>query len=161
LAADGRVRSASPDDPDAIHRQVRIAARPETVFAFLTDPAKNIRWGGTHAEGDPRPGGTYEMAINPGHIVSGEYMEVVPNRKVVYAWGWADSPQIPPGSTVVEVLLAPDGDGTMLHLTHRGLPAAARGGHGEVWDHYLPRLAVAASGGDPGPDPWAAGGTES
>ncbi len=23
------------------------------------------------------------------------------------------------------------------------------------WDHYLPRLTVAASGADPGPDPWA------
>jgi len=36
------------------------------------------------------------------------------------------------------------------------LPEAARAGHGDVWDHYLPRLAVAAAGGDPGPDPWAA-----
>jgi hypothetical protein len=26
------------------------------------------------------------------------------------------------------------------------------------WEHFLPRLAIVASGGDPGPDPWTAGG---
>jgi hypothetical protein len=37
----------------------------------------------------------------------------------------------------------------------RGLPneELARN-HGEGWDNYLPRLAVAAAGGDPGRDPW-------
>jgi uncharacterized protein YndB with AHSA1/START domain len=148
---------AVPENPEAIRREVRIAAQPETVFAFLTDPAKIARWTGTRAASDPRPGGAYRSVINPGHIASGEYVEVVPNRKVIYTWGWVDSPRMPPGSTVVEIVLAPDGDGTMLTLTHRKLPAAARKGHGEVWDHYLPRLARAASGDDPGPDPWAAG----
>lgn len=146
---------AAPED--AIRREVRIAAFPDTVFAFLTDPAKIARWKGTHAVSDPRPGGVYRAVINPGHIVSGEYVELVPNRKVVYTWGWVDSPQVPPGSSIVEIILVPDGDGTLLRLTHRHLPAAARKGHGEGWDHYLPRLAVAAPGGDAGPDPWAAG----
>ncbi len=147
----------TPGDPDAIRREVRIAARPEVVFAFLTDPAKIARWSGTQAESDPRPGGAHRTVINPGHIMSGAFVEVVPNRTVVYTWGWVDSALIPPGSTVVELVLLPDGEGTVLRLAHAMLPASARDGHGEVWDHYLPRLAVAASGGDPGPDPWAAG----
>ena len=147
----------TPGDPDAIRREVRIAARPEVVFAFLTDPAKIARWSGTHAESDPRPGGAHRTVINSGHITSGTYVELVPNRTVVCAWGWVDSASIPPGSTIVEVELVPDGGGTLLRLAHAKLPATAREGHGEVWDHYLPRLAVAASGGDPGPDPWAGG----
>jgi uncharacterized protein YndB with AHSA1/START domain len=88
--------------------------------------------------------------------VTGAYVEVVPGRKVVCTWGWAGSSRIPPGSTLLEIVLVPAGNGTGLRLTHTLLPAGTAEGHGEVWDHYLPRLAVAASGGDPGPDPWAA-----
>ena len=29
-----------------------------------------------------------------------------------------------------------------------------RSRHARGWDHYLPRLAAVASGGDPGLDPW-------
>lgn len=152
----------TPEDPETVRREVRIAARPETVFAYLTDSTKIVCWAGTHAESDPRLGGAHRTVINPGHIVSGEYVEVMPNRRLVYTFGWADSPRMPPGSSVVEIVLVPDGSGTVLRLAHAMLPADARRGHGEVWDHYLPRLAAAASGGDPGPDPWAApAGTES
>ena len=145
-----------PRDSAAIVREVRIAASPATVFEFLTDPAKLTRWAGTDVVSDPRLGGTYRTVINPGHIISGDYVEVMPARRIVYTWGWVDSPQFPPGSSVVEIVLAPAGEGTVLTLTHGVLPARAREGHGEIWDHYLPRLAVAAAGGDPGPDPWAA-----
>jgi uncharacterized protein YndB with AHSA1/START domain len=145
----------TPQGPDAVRRDVRIASGPETVFEFLTDATKRILWAGTHAESDPRLGGAHRTVINPGHIVSGEYVEVLPHRRVVCTWGWVDSPAMPPGSTVVQFDLAPDGNGTVLRVTHAKLPETARRGHGEVWDHYLPRLAVAAAGGDPGPDPWA------
>jgi hypothetical protein len=59
---------------------------------------------------------------------------------------------IPPGSTTVEITLHPEGDKTRLRLVHRDLPEDAIGDHTEGWDHYLGRLAVAASGGDAGPD---------
>jgi uncharacterized protein YndB with AHSA1/START domain len=96
----------------------------------------------------------YRTVINPGHVISGDYVEVERNRRIVYTWGWVDSGGIPPGSSLVEIILKPDRGGTRLTLTHTLLPAAVCDGHGEVWDHYLPRLALAASGGDPGPDPW-------
>jgi uncharacterized protein YndB with AHSA1/START domain len=142
-------------EPDAVWREMRIAARPATVFAFLTDPKKIIRWAGTEAVSEPRRGGPYRTVINPGHVISGDYVEVVRNRRLVYTWGWTDSRGIPPGSSVVEIVLRPDAGGTRLTVRHSRLPAAVRDGHGEVWDHYLPRLARAAAGGDPGPDPWA------
>lgn len=142
-------------DGEALRREIRIAVAPDTVFAFLTDPAKLIRWAGTHAESDPRPGGVRRTTINHGHVVSGEYVDVTPHRRLVYTFGWVDSPRMPPGSSVVEIVLLPDGGGTALRLAHAA-PAADQEGHGEVWDHYLPRLAVAASGGDPGADSWAA-----
>ena len=38
-------------------------------------------------------------------------------------------------------------------MQHRGVPnEEAAQGHGEGWAHYLGRLEIAATGGDPGPD---------
>jgi uncharacterized protein YndB with AHSA1/START domain len=144
---------------DAVVRQVRIAARPDIVFAHFTDPARMVRWKGAHAELDPRPGGAYRVDIH-GNLVRGEYVAVEPFTRVVFTWGWEGGGPVPPGSSTVEVLLRPDGDGTLLTLRHTGLPDAARAAHTDGWDHYLPRLAETAAGGDPGPDPWAGGTPE-
>jgi Activator of Hsp90 ATPase homolog 1-like protein len=54
----------------------------------------------------------------------------------------------------VEVTLEPDGEGTRLILLHHGLPERTREPHRDGWAHYLARLAHAAAGQPPGPDPW-------
>jgi hypothetical protein len=65
---------------------------------------------------------------------------------------------VPTGSSTVEIELVPNGMGTTLRFAHRGLPSdEAAQSHAHGWDHYLERLAVAARGGDPGPDPWLSG----
>jgi len=62
---------------------------------------------------------------------------------------------VPPGSSTIEVDLTPEGGGTNLRFVHKDLPnAEAVGSHAHGWDHYLPRLEIAAAGGDPGEDPW-------
>jgi len=43
--------------------------------------------------------------------------------------------------------------GTLVRLTHAGLPPIALDPHHDGWSHYLDRLALRAAGGDPGPDP--------
>ena len=53
----------------------------------------------------------------------------------------------------MEVSFIPDGDDTIVRLAHRRLPAGAVEFHRSGWDHYLPRLAVAAAGGDPDTTP--------
>jgi uncharacterized protein YndB with AHSA1/START domain len=136
-----------------VEREVRIAARPETVFAFFTDPEKMVRWKGVVADLDHRPGGRYRVTINDQAVATGEYVEVTPFTRVVFTWGWEGHPIVPPGTSTVEVTLEPDGDETIVRLLHRGLPNAEEvANHADGWDHYLPRLATAASGGDPGPD---------
>jgi uncharacterized protein YndB with AHSA1/START domain len=136
---------------------IRIAAKPETVFDFFTDPEKMIQWMGRSAELEPSPGGRFHVDINGESIASGVYVELDPPRKVVFTWGWEGEDSVTlPGSSTVEILLAADGDGTRLRLIHRDLPdaeSAERHSHG--WEHYAERLSVAASGGNPGPDPWA------
>jgi len=63
---------------------------------------------------------------------------------------------VPPGSTTVEITLDPTATGTRLHLIHRGLSDPMADAHDGGWANYLHRLAVAAAGRDPGPDPLAA-----
>ena len=134
-------------------REIMIDATPETIWPFLTDPAKHVEWSGTAAELDPRPGGVYRVLIGGEHQSVGEYVEVVPLEKVVFTFGW-DQPDhpIPPRSTTVEITLQREGTKTRVRLTHRGLPDDAVGDHGQGWAHYLGRLAERAAGGDPGPD---------
>jgi uncharacterized protein YndB with AHSA1/START domain len=136
-------------------REIMVAARPETVFAFLVDPEKMARWMGVDVHLDATPGGAFRCNVSGRAIASGEYVDVVPNERVVLTWGWEEEGHpIPPGSTTVDITLTADGDKTLVRLVHRGLPEGAVEIHGEGWDHYLKRLAVTAAGGDPGRDPW-------
>jgi uncharacterized protein YndB with AHSA1/START domain len=139
---------------NVVERRMRIEARPEVVFQYFVDPAKMLEWKGVEAELDPRPGGIYRVNVTGREVARGEYMEVTPHSRVVFSWGWEGNPEVPPGSSTVEVTLTPDGTGTLLVLRHGNLPEAAGAGHAEGWDHFLPRLATRAAGGDPGVDPW-------
>ena len=134
-------------------REIVIAASPETIWPFLTDPAKHVLWIGTVADIDTRAGGVFRVLVGGESPAIGEYVEVVPNQRVVFTFGW-DKPGNPirPGSTTVEISLHPEGDKTRVRLVHRGLPDDAVQDHTQGWDHYLGRLATAATGGDPGPD---------
>jgi uncharacterized protein YndB with AHSA1/START domain len=137
--------------------EVRIEAPPETVFPFLTDPAKILRWKGIDAEVEAIPGGIYRVDVTRRHRAVGEYVEIDPPRRVVFTWGWEGDEQLPPGSSTVTIELTPDGGDTIVRLTHAGLPEGADAAQLEGWNHFLPRLAEVASRRDPGPDPWAAG----
>jgi uncharacterized protein YndB with AHSA1/START domain len=95
----------------------------------------------------------YRVLVAGQHQSAGEYVEVEPMKKVVFTFGWEqEGHPIPPGSTTIEITLQPEGDKTRVRLVHRGLPDDAVDNHGSGWAHYLQRLAVRVSGGDPGPD---------
>jgi len=138
----------------AVVCEMEIAAAPETVFAFFTDPELMVRWMGEEATLAPHPGGACRIRVHGDNVARGEYVAVEPPSRVVFTWGWEneDSP-VPPGSSTVEVVLAPSRVGTVVTLSHGGLPVEAREPHGAGWTHYLARLAIAGTGGDPGPDP--------
>jgi uncharacterized protein YndB with AHSA1/START domain len=85
----------------------------------------------------------------------GEFVEVDRPRRIVFTWGWETKLfATPPHSTLVEVSLTPDGDDTLVRLAHRRLKPESVAAHRAGWGHYLPRLELAASGTDPGVDPW-------
>jgi len=142
-------------DTTVYERTLAIDASPETVWEFLVDPEKLMRWKGINADLETQPGGTFRCEVIPGHIARGEYVEIDKPNKLVFTWGWDGSEDVPPGSSTIEIELASDGDGTSLRFVHKDLPnAEAIASHAHGWDHYLPRLETAAGGSDPGEDPW-------
>lgn len=132
---------------------IEIDAPPADVFEFLTTDAGMTAWMGQHAQLDPRPGGSFAVDI-AGHAVRGAYLHVEPPRRVVVSWGMAGSDELPPGASTVEFTLTPVTGGTRVDLRHSGLPQPQVAGHADGWTHFLPRLAVAAPGGDAGVDHW-------
>ena len=142
-------------DTTVYERTLAIDASPETVWEFLVDPEKLMRWKGINADLETQPGGIFRCEVIPGHIARGEYVEIDKPNKLVFTWGWDGSEDVPPGSSTIEIELSSDGDGTSLRFVHKDLPnAEAIASHAHGWDHYLPRLETAARGGNPGEDPW-------
>jgi uncharacterized protein YndB with AHSA1/START domain len=138
-----------------VRRETQVPAPPAAIFALLTDPEKILRWMGTEAELDPRPGGIYLVNVTGNRPARGSFREVVPVHRLAYSFGWDGSEEVPPGSSLVEIdLIEQPPDGTLVRLTHTGLPNAKQcASHAEGWAHYLGRLAEVAAGRDPGPDP--------
>ena len=139
-------------EPTVFQREIRIQAPSATVFAFLTNPQEILRWMGVAATLEPRPGGLYLLDVNGRDVVRGSFREVVPVHRLAYSFGWDGNPEVPPGSSLIEIDLIEQPDGTLMRMTHSGLPPSAVPAHAKGWTHYLDRLAAAAAGRDPGPD---------
>ena len=139
-----------------IERELFIDAPPERVYELLTDAELLTEWMAPEADLDARVGGRIRWTHSEGDSVIGNFVELVPARRVVFTFGW-DRPDVavPPGSTTVEIDLRPAGGGTELRLVHRGLSGRMADAHAGGWTNYLTRLAVVAEGRDPGPDPLA------
>jgi uncharacterized protein YndB with AHSA1/START domain len=141
--------------PGIVVVERRIKARPDTVFAFFTDPERWLQWQGVDATIEPRPDGEFRINVRGDGYASGRFVEIDRPRRIVFTWGWEMSGNpVPPGSSTIEVDLLAEGELTLVRLTHRDLPPDACDVHRMGWEHYVERLAVRASGGEPGPDPW-------
>ncbi|MFT3888372.1 MAG: SRPBCC domain-containing protein [Arachnia sp.] len=132
---------------------IEIAAAPETVFAYLTTNAGMTAWMGQHADLDPTPGGQFAVDI-AGYPVRGRFLHVEPPNRVVVSWGFPGSDDLPAGASTVEFRLTAVPGGTRVDLCHSDLPDTEVRGHTDGWTHFLPRLAAAGTGADPGPDHW-------
>jgi uncharacterized protein YndB with AHSA1/START domain len=139
-----------------VERVLHIDADPPDVFALLTDARELVRWMAPTATLEPVVGGRITWTHHNGDVVSGSFLELVPNRRVVFTFGWERADvEVPPGSTIVEIDLRPVNGGTELRLVHRGLAGPMADAHTGGWANYLGRLAAVAEGRDPGPDPLA------
>lgn len=132
---------------------IEIDAPPGTVFDYLTTEAGITAWMGQHAELDPHTGGGFAVDI-AGYAIRGRYLHVERPTRVVVSWGVSGSDSLPAGASTVEFTLTATERGTRVDLVHSGLPESELEGHADGWGHFLPRLRIAALGGDPGSDYW-------
>ena len=141
-------------DGFVVRTETQVAAPPATVFAFLIDPDKLMRWIGTGAVTEPQPGGVYLLNnVGGKNTARGTFKEVVPVHRLAYSFGWDHSPDVPAGSSLVEVDLIEKDGGTLVRMTHSGLPnEQQRADHEKGWKHYVARLATVAAGGSVEPD---------
>lgn len=134
-------------DNTEIELRRRIAAPREVVFKLLTETDQWLRWQGTEAHLDARPGGVHRVNILGDGFASGSFVDVVEPERVSFTWGFEhEGHPIAPGSTLIEITLESDDDGnaTILHFRQSQLPAdtteVVRG-----WEHFLDELAAVAA----------------
>lgn len=119
----------------------QIGAPPEIVYSYFTDAAKYTKWMGVAASLDPRPGGVFRVTNANGAISRGEYLQLEPHSRIEFSWGFENDEELPPGSSVVTVTLAPVDGGTALRLVHSGLPSPEwEASHEEGWTMFLDQL---------------------
>jgi uncharacterized protein YndB with AHSA1/START domain len=129
----------------------RISAAPARVYEAWLDPQKLIRFMSNcegmslaKAETDPRVGGRFHLVMNTASGKSiphaGTYLELAPYSRIAFTWESEFSTV--EGSTVT-IDLAPEGDATLLTLTHsRFASEDSRDGHREGWTTILDGLAA-------------------
>ena len=144
----------------ALERTVLIAARPATVFRFFTDPARFAVWWGAGSHIDARPGGAVHIRYPNGVVASGEVVEVVPDRRIVFTYGYEDAGKpIPPGGSRVTVTLEETARGRACCCATSWRPRRARDAHVPGWRYQLAIFAnVAAAEQHAGTDARVAGG---
>ena len=130
-----------------LRRHYRVA--PEKVWRAWTDPQALKLWFGPgeivsvpRVDIDLRVGGRFRVTMladdGETHDVSGTYLEIVPNRKLVFSWAWRSTPE---RESRVTVQIEPDGDGCELVLMHEQFfDEAARDGHNHGWSGALVKL---------------------
>ena len=72
----------------AVTRELVIEASPETVWSFLVEPEKALRWMGIDVLVSEEEGSAYRCEVLPGHVALGEIIEAAPYRRLAFSWGW-------------------------------------------------------------------------
>ena len=109
------------------------------------------------ARSTPGPAGDHLDPRSTATSCVGQFVELVPARRIVFTFGWERADVgVPPGPPPSRSTSDRTSGGTSSDLVHRGLAGPMADAHTGGWTNYLARLATVAEGRDPGPDPLAA-----
>jgi uncharacterized protein YndB with AHSA1/START domain len=123
--------------PHRLDRAVVIQAAPQTVFSFFTDNDRWASWWGAGSTIDPRTGGRVYIRHANGIESSGEVVEIVAPKRIVFTYGFDSGNPIPPGSSRVTIDLSPLGAATRLELRHEFAEPGPRDEHVQGWRYQL------------------------
>ena len=137
-----------------VEREIRIQARREHVFELLSSRENFARWMPA-AIFAPRVGENVEFrfVLKDGgkKATVGEITAYDPPSRIAFTWDFKDDPL--DARTEVTIDLIPEGQATLVRLTHTGFveeEEAAK--HSEGWGYWLARLHACGEGSDPGDD---------
>jgi activator of HSP90 ATPase len=114
-----------------IRQTVTFKASPHDIYESLMDEKKHAQFTGAKVKISHKTGGKFD--IWDGEI-SGENLELVPDKKIVQTWRYSDWPE-GQFSTATFTLEAVDG-GTKLTLNQSGVPDEAYEDIKQGWKDY-------------------------
>ena len=146
----------TPDRQDArtIERSIGIEARPDTVWAILSQPDGFSRWMDGAAAFEARAGSPFRVDFpNFGVVKAGEVAAFdAEAMHLAVTWGSEEGPQaqtVPAGSTLVEFRVRETADGCQVDLRHGGFSSdTAAAEHDAGWRFHLGRLELMANRAD-------------
>lgn len=109
-------------------------ALPLAVYLAWLEGGKHSEMTGAEAHGEPVAGTPFDAWDG---YIHGTNVELEPGRRIVQRWRTAEFPGDAPDS-LIEVTLAPEGNGTRLNLKHTGIPDGQARLYEQGWhDHYF------------------------
>jgi uncharacterized protein YndB with AHSA1/START domain len=118
--------------PDAIEREIVIAAPPAVVWSIVTEAHHMAGWFSDEAEIDLRPGGRLFLTWRGHGTYEGRVEAVDPPRLFAFRWQTREGEFSETNSTLVVMTLEPEETGTRLRVVESGFgslpwPDDARG----------------------------------
>jgi uncharacterized protein YndB with AHSA1/START domain len=107
--------------PDAITREIDIAAPQDVVWGIVTEARHLTGWFSDEAEVDLRPGGAMQLTWHGHGVYRARVERVEPPHKFAFRWVLRDGEEpATGGSTLVEMTLIPTEAGTRLRVVESG-----------------------------------------
>ena len=128
-----------------LERSILVHAQRTTAFRFFTDSECFASWWGSGSSIEGRVGGAVEIRYPNGIEASGEVLEIEPEERITFSFGYVSGKPIPAGSTRVDVHLRDDPEGTRVDLRHELPDDATRDSHVPGWTYQLSLFANAAA----------------
>ncbi|GEM_PF-3210852 len=116
---------------NVLHKEVWIDSNLEDVFAHFTNAEAMLKWHGKEVELDPVPGGIYKVTFENGTTIIGAYIEVEPNKRVLYSarYGNVDS--------TVEVRFEEERGGVRVKIRQEFETGQDLSSFDHGWDYFL------------------------
>lgn len=133
------------DLPYTLERTVRVVAPVSTVFRYFTDSARFAAWWGEGSTIEGRVGGTVHIRHPNAVVAGGRVVEIEPDRRIVFTYGFESGSPIPIGASRVTVTLVETAGGTQVRLRHELPDAKTRDEHVQGWRYQLALFANVVS----------------
>jgi uncharacterized protein YndB with AHSA1/START domain len=120
-----------------LDRTVVIAAPRATVFRYFTDSSRFAAWWGEGSSIEPRVGGRVVIRYPGGTVASGAVVELSPEERIAFTYGYESGVPIPSGASRVTITLSDTPEGTVVALRHDLPDPVSRDQHVDGWRYQL------------------------